>query len=124
MLSTESMVAVVSRFGSYNKYHNNVTKTFDGNVHDSRKEATRWSELLILEKAGVISDLKRQVKYELIPKQEGERAVFYIADFEYIENGKKIVEDVKGCKEGLAYRVFAIKRKLMLYVHGIKVKEI
>jgi hypothetical protein len=124
MLSTESMVAVVSSFGSYNKYHNNITKTFDGNVHDSRKEATRWSELLILERAGLISDLKRQVKYELIPKQDGERAVFYVADFEYIENGKKVVEDVKGYKEGLAYRVFVIKRKLMLYVYGIKVKEI
>lgn len=114
----------MSRFGSYNKYHNNVTKTFDGNVHDSQKEATRWSELLILERAGLISDLKRQVKYELIPKQDGERAVFYVADFEYIENGKKVVEDVKGYKEGLAYRVFVIKRKLMLYVYGIKVKEI
>jgi hypothetical protein len=124
MLSTESMVAAVSKFGAYNKYHNNITKTFDGNVHDSRKEATRWSELLILERAGLISDLKRQVKYELIPKQDGERAVFYVADFEYIENGKKVVEDVKGYKEGLAYRVFVIKRKLMLYVYGIKVKEI
>ena len=114
----------MSRFGSHNKYHNKATKTFDGNVHDSRKEANRWSELLILEKAGVISDLKRQVKYELIPKQEGERAVYYVADFEYIESGKKVVEDVKGYKEGLAYRVFVIKRKLMLYIHGIKVKEI
>lgn len=114
----------MSSFGSYNKYNNKTTKTFDGNVHDSRKEAIRWSELLILERAGVISELKRQVRYELIPKQEGERAVFYVADFEYIENGNKVVEDVKGYKEGLAYRVFTIKRKLMLYVHGIKVKEI
>lgn len=114
----------MGKFGQYNKYHNKATKTFDGNVHDSRKEANRWSQLLILEKAGVISDLKRQVRYELIPKQEGERAVCYVADFEYIENGKKVVEDVKGYKEGLAYRVFVIKRKLMLYVHGIKVKEI
>lgn len=114
----------MSRFGSYSKYNNKTTQTFDGNVHDSRKEANRWSQLLLLEKAGVISDLKRQVRYELIPKQEGERAVYYVADFEYIENGKKVVEDVKGYKEGLAYRVFAIKRKLMLYVHGIKVKEI
>jgi hypothetical protein len=118
------MVAVVGKFGSYNKYHNKTTTTFDGNVHDSRKEATRWSELLILERAGVISDLKRQVRYELIPKQEGERDVYYIADFEYIENGKKVVEDVKGYKEGLAYRVFVIKRKLMLYIHGIKVREV
>lgn len=114
----------MSSFGSHNKYYNKATKTFDGNVHDSRKEANRWSQLILLEKAGVISDLKRQVKYELIPKQEGERAVYYVADFEYIENGKKVVEDVKGCKEGLAYKVFVIKRKLMLYVHGIKVKEI
>lgn len=114
----------MSRFGSYNKYGNKTTTTFDGNVHDSRKEANRWSQLLLLERAGVISDLKRQVRYELIPKQEGERAVYYVADFEYIENGNKVVEDVKGYKEGLAYRVFVIKRKLMLYIHGIKVKEI
>ena len=118
------MVTAVGKFGSYSKYNNKTTKTFDGNVHDSRKEATRWSELLILERAGLISDLKRQVKYELIPKQDGERAVYYVADFQYIENGKKVVEDVKGYKEGLAYRVFVIKRKLMLYLHGIKVKEI
>jgi hypothetical protein len=113
------MVAAVSNFGSYNKYHNKATKTFDGNVHDSRKEATRWSELLILERAGLISDLKRQVKYELIPKQDGERAVYYIADFVYMENGAKVVEDVKGCRT----EVYKLKKKMMLYFHGIRIRE-
>ena len=106
------------------KYGNRKLTAPDGQVFDSVKEYHRWGCLRLLERAGAIKDLKRQVKYELIPKQDGERAVFYVADFEYIENGKKVVEDVKGYKEGLAYRVFVIKRKLMLYVYGIKVKEI
>ena len=141
MLSTESMVAVVSRFGSYNKYHNKTTTTFDGNVHDSRKEANRWSQLLLLERAGVISDLKRQVRYELIPAQyetyeryaksgkrlkDGKRLVErkceYIADFTYRDStsGETIVEDTKGVRTS----EYIIKRKLLLFVHGIRIKEI
>ena len=94
----------------------------DGEVFDSRKEYYRWCDLRLLEKAGKISDLKRQVKYELIPKQDGERACTYVADFEYIQDGKKVVEDVKGYKRGAAYQLFSIKRKLML-LQGIRVKE-
>ena len=94
----------------------------DGEVFDSRKEYYRWCDLRLLERAGKISDLKRQVKYELIPKQDGERACTYVADFEYIQDGKKVVEDVKGYKRGAAYQLFSIKRKLML-LQGIKVKE-
>ena len=94
----------------------------DGEVFDSRKEYYRWCDLKLLERAGKISDLKRQVKYELIPKQDGERACTYVADFEYIQDGKKVVEDVKGYKRGAAYQLFSIKRKLML-LQGIKVKE-
>lgn len=104
------------------KYGNIKTTTSDGITHDSVKEANRWCELKLLERAGRISDLRRQVKFELIPKQEGERAVYYIADFVYNENGKKVVEDVKskGTKKKESY---IIKRKLMLWVHGIKIKE-
>lgn len=107
------------------KYRNVKTVTSDGIRHDSIKEASRWCELKLLERAGEISDLKRQVKFELIPKQEGERAVYYIADFVYKDsNGKAHVEDVKGYKKGGAYNVFVIKRKLMLYIHRIKIKEL
>jgi hypothetical protein len=87
------------------------------------KEANRWCELKMLEKAGLIKDLQRQVKFELIPKQDGERAVYYVADFVYVEDGKKIVEDVKSAvtKKNKEY---VIKRKLLLWRHGIRIKEI
>ena len=90
-----------------------------GYVFDSRKEFNRWCELRLLERAGKISDLKRQVKYELIPKQDGERACNYMADFVYCQDGKTVVEDCKGFRT----EAYKIKRKLMLSVHGIKVKE-
>jgi hypothetical protein len=91
-----------------------------GFVFDSKKEFTRWCELRILERAGKISCLQRQVKYELIPKQKGERACTYVADFVYIDSdGNKVVEDTKGVRTD-AYR---IKRKLMLWIHCIRIKE-
>lgn len=123
------------------KYQNIATVTSDGIRHDSRKEARRWSELCLLERAGVISDLERQVKYVLIPSQVEtyerfspktgnrikngvrtlEKECAYIADFVYVDvkTGEKIVEDTKGMRTE-AYR---IKRKLMLWVHGIRIKE-
>ena len=105
-----------------NKYKNIKTTTSDGIVHDSRKEAQRWCELKLLERAGKIKDLQRQVKYELIPKQDGERACYYVADFVYhnAETGKKVVEDTKGKKT----KEYILKRKLMLYIHGIRIREI
>ena len=102
-----------------NKYGARKVKSPDGQVFDSQKEYNRWCNLRLLERAGKISDLKRQVKYELIPKQEGERACNYMADFVYCQDGETVVEDCKGFRtEG-----YKIKRKLMLWVHGIKVKE-
>lgn len=105
------------------KYGNEKTEV-DGILFDSKKEAERWYELKLLERAGVIKDLDRQVKYELIPSQriDGkvvERSVSYIADFTYTENGIAVVEDVKG------YRPddYIIKRKLMLFIHGIRIRE-
>jgi hypothetical protein len=89
-----------------------------GYEFDSKKEFYRWCELRILERAGKIFDLQRQVKYELIPKQKGERAVYYIADFVYYENGNKVVEDCKGYQT----EVFRLKKKLLLWVHGIRIK--
>lgn len=113
-----------------NKYHAEKT-VVDGIEFDSAKEARRWSDLFLMQKAGEIVDLSRQVEYELIPKQarsdgRSERAVKYIADFVYTRtsDGETVVEDVKGYKKGQAYAVFAIKRKLMRYLLGIEVQEV
>ena len=101
------------------KYH--ATKTVINSItFDSKREAVRFSELKLMQRAGLISDLRRQVKYELIPKQQGERAVSYIADFVYTEDGKTVVEDVKGVRTP----VYKIKKKLMLWRHGIKIREV
>lgn len=102
-----------------NKYGARKMKAPDGHVFDSVKEYHRYGMLKLLERAGKISDLKRQVKYELIPKQEGERDCSYVADFTYYEDGKLVVEDCKGFRTD-AYK---IKKKLMLWVHKIKIKE-
>lgn len=102
-----------------NKYGAKKVVSPEGQVFDSRKEYNRWCNLRLLERAGKISDLKRQVPYELIPKQVGERACSYIADFQYYQDGNLVVEDCKGYRtEG-----YRIKRKLMLWVHDIKIKE-
>ena len=124
-----------------NKYYNIKTKSSDGIVFDSHKEARRWEQLLLLQKAGKITELRRQVAYELIPAQyetyprfskngdrlkDGcrllERAVNYVADFVYTdaETGENIVEDTKGFKT----KDYKIKRKLMLAVHSIRIKEV
>lgn len=108
-----------------NKYHNTKLKTADGEF-DSKKEYARWKQLKALQDMGKIKDLRRQVPYELIPhaKQDGkviERAVNYYADFEYItEDGLKVVEDAKGLRTS----DYIIKRKLMLYIHGIRIREV
>lgn len=122
------------------KYKNKKVEV-DGILFDSKKEATRYLQLKELEKKGDIKELELQKKFELIPKQteiyarysqktgrrlkDGERVVEkacnYLADFVYIDvNGKLVVEDTKGFRTP----DYIIKRKLMLYVHGIKIKEI
>ena len=111
------------------KYHSRKI-TIDNQTFDSMKEFARWKDLQRLLGAGVITDLKRQVKFELIPSQKNEygkvieRSVNYVADFVYTKNGKQIVEDVKGYKKGEAYKTFVIKRKLLLYLKGIKIHEV
>ena len=111
------------------KYYNKKT-VVDGIEFDSRKEARRYSELLLLERAGAIQGLQRQVKFELIPSQryDGkviERPCTYIADFVYTDKeGRMHVEDVKGYKNGEAYAIFTIKRKMMLHLCGIRIEEV
>jgi hypothetical protein len=108
------------------KYGNKKTK-FDGVTFDSRREAARWSHLLLLQRAGRISELRRQVSYELAPsvKFEGaaraKPALRFIADFEYVEAGARIVEDVKS-EPTAKKEAFVIKRHLMKSVHGIDVR--
>lgn len=78
-----------------NKYHNQKTTVGDM-VFDSKKEANRFQELRLLERSGVISDLKMQVRFLICPKEGGnKRARYYVADFVYKEGGKAIIEDVK-----------------------------
>jgi hypothetical protein len=108
------------------KYGNKKTK-IGGITFDSKREAARWSHLRILERAGHISGLRRQVAFELAPsvKFEGaaraKPALRYFADFEYVENGARIVEDVKS--EATAKKeAFVIKRHLMKHLHGIDVR--
>jgi hypothetical protein len=106
------------------KYHSRKI-TRDGITFDSAKEYRRWCELSLLERAGTIQNLQRQVKFELIPSQriDGkviERPCTYFADFVYTENGKMVVEDTKGFRT----TDYIIKRKLLLWVHGIRIQEI
>lgn len=122
-----------------NKYRNKKI-IVDGEVFDSNREYRRWCELKLLEKAGKISGLERQVKFVLIPAQHEftgqyykrgkhkgepkpgkllEREVSYIADFVYFADVEQVVEDCKGIRT----KEYILKRKLMLWIHGIRVKE-
>lgn len=125
-----------------NKYHNQRVYLPNGERVDSVRELTRYNQLLILEKAGKITNLRRQVKYILVPAQYQEYARYsektgkplksgskllerecaYIADFVYYDCslGKEVVEDTKGVRTP----DYIIKRKLMLWVHGISICEV
>lgn len=120
-----------------NKY-NNRKIIYEDKVFDSRKEASRYRDLKMMEAAGLIKDLRQQVKFELIPTQREpdtigpkggvkkgkviEKECSYYADFVYYDNElqQQIVEDTKGVRT----KEYIIKRKLMLYIHGVKIKEI
>ena len=111
------------------KYRNKKIEV-DGIFFDSKKEARRFKHLKQLEKDGFIKDLQMQVKYMLIPSQriDGkvvEREITYIADFVYTDTllGKVVVEDVKNPYLRKEPR-YVMKRKMMLYFHGIKIREI
>lgn len=121
--------------------YGNQQITVDGIRFDSKKEAIRFQQLRLLERAGKISGLQRQVKFVLIPAQREscseiytkgtkkgcrkpgrllEKECSYIADFVYCENGKAVVEDAKGFRT----EVYKIKRKLMLERYGIQIREV
>lgn len=98
---------------------------------DSKREARRYMDLWLMQRSGEIANLRTQVKYPLLPKQvrsDGtmERAIDYVADFVYEKDSETVVEDSKGFRNtaSAAYRVFVMKRKMMLYFHGITVREV
>ena len=129
---------------------NNRSVVIDGIEFDSKKEGNRYCELKLLQRAGKISELEWQKRYELIPAQyetvetgeyykvgakKGqsktkqvcvEQSVVYIADFVYQKNGQTVVEDVKGFRDpaSATYAKFVLKRKMMLWIHGIRITEI
>lgn len=104
---------------SVKRFTSSKFRNIKHNGYDSKREAARAQELALLQHIGEITDLEYQVEYELIPKQEGERAVKYRADFRYRENGAVVVEDCKGFKTP----EYILKRKLMKWVHGITIRE-
>lgn len=125
----------MSWYSSGSKYLNKKT-IVDGITFDSRKEASRYRELKLLEADGQISNLRCQEKFVLIPAQREpdiigvrggvkkgkiiEKECSYLADFVYDEDGQTVVEDTKGFRT----KDYVIKRKLMLYFYGIKIREI
>lgn len=128
------VILMTYRSISRSKYGNKKV-VINGITYDSQKEANRHGVLKLMERSGKIQNLERQVKFVLIPAQYEpdtvgkrgavkrgkllERECSYIADFVYTENGKQVVEDSKGFRTA----DYKIKRKLMLSVHGIRIKE-
>lgn len=124
---------------TYSKYRAKKVITPEG-TFDSVKEYKRYKYLKALEEVGAISNLQRQVEFVLIPefRENGtmitkgpnkgeikpgrlvERKCSYYADFVYTENGREVVEDVKG----LRLPEYIIKRKLMLYRFGLRIHEV
>ena len=113
-----------------------------GGGFDSQKERARYQELLLMQKAGKIADLERQVSFQLTPTVRGPETIgprggrkqgkvilkgsAYVADFVYtdLETGEYIVEDVKGYKGGEAYRLFTVKKKFFYRIYGILIREV
>lgn len=106
------------------KYHAKKT-CVDGTTFDSRREADRYLVLKGMEKDGIIEDLRRQVRYELVPAFDVDgrhyRPVFYVADFAYVDKGtgKEVVEDVKGMRTD----VYRLKSKLFARRYGMSIRE-
>ena len=104
------------------KYHAKKT-VVDDIAFDSRREADRYIVLKGMEEDGTIEDLRRQVRYELVPAFDVDgkhyRPVYYVADFVYVRDGKEVVEDVKGMRTD----VYKLKSKLFARRYGMSIKE-
>lgn len=110
------------------KYQNKKIE-YDGKKFDSKKEARRYQELKLMERAGVISDVQCQVAFTLVEKvkfsneERAKPAIRYFADFVYMKDGVKIVEDVKS-DATRKLDVYRLKKHMMLAFHGIEIREI
>ena len=129
-------------FGQRKGKYNNTKVEIDGIKYDSKKESQRNAYLELMQKQGLISDLKRQVVFELIPtiyedkvvhlktkdkivKRVAQKAVTYKADFTYIKDDQLVVEDVKASASYAALdKTFILKEKMMRYFHGIVIKRV
>lgn len=113
------LLCVNSRNWKGSKYHAKPTTTSDGVSHASTKEARRWEELKSLERSGIVSDLRRQVTFDIVIGNH--KICRYIADFCYFEKGRKneIVEDVKGFRT----REYQLKKKLMRAIYNVEIRE-
>lgn len=103
-----------------NKYHAQRTQ-LDGKWFDSKGEAERYAVLLQMQRAGLVSDLKTHVRFTLVPKAPGKRAVVYEADFTYTEDGRQIIEDFKSRPTRTA--AYKIKKRLMEAM-GYEIREV
>lgn len=97
----------------------NATRTqCDGYKFASKREASRYMELKLMERAGIISDLRLQVPFDITIN--GFHVCTYIADATYVEKGKPVVEDTKG----MLTPVYKLKRRLMRAVHNVEILEV
>lgn len=108
--------------GPRRKY-GNLKPEWNGIVFDSKGELNRWLQLNLMQEAGQISELRRQVKFDLCPpvRLVGERqsyGVSYTADFGYVENSQQVYEDWKG----LETKEFRMKRRLLKHLFGIDLR--
>ena len=106
------------QFHKESKSHAKKTKVGEL-TFDSKHEADRWFALRLLERGGYIKNLERQVRIELIPKSRFGRAIVYVADFVYEENGNKVIEDAKGVRTD----VYRLKKRLVAERYGIVIRE-
>ncbi len=124
----EQFAAITRKIAKPAKYRNRKVLLDDGTKIDSRKEYRYWQHLLLLEKGGKIKLIERQVRFELVPKQQGEirneRAAAYEADFRVTHADGRV--EVIDCKSEITRKnpVYVLKRKLMKFIHGIEVVEV
>lgn len=97
--------------------YRNIKTQIDGITFDSKKEAGRYSDLKLMERAGAIRNLRLQVPYVFTHK--GTKICTYRADFVYEDGSRSVVEDVKGKRT----RDYVIKRNLMKAFYGIEILE-
>ena len=115
----------MTRWGAFrgrrdgSKYGNRPTRCSEGIMHHSQREARRCSELHVLLRAGLIADLEAHPQPRFDLEVNGVEVCRYIADFRYTENGETVVEDSKGHRT----REYEFKRRLLLALHGIEVRE-